>query len=129
IFPDGSATEEISSVRHAPSADPYRRALAVLRFWQLRLDYAVQEFTHHKANLFNATQARFRNNQTPPDVEAIGKLLLLKEKVNVIKCKLEEVERDAADCKPDNLKRNENIMERNNIDCAGYADAIKSIEI
>lgn len=129
IFADGSAIAEISNDKRNPPADPYQRALAIRRFWELRLKLAVQEFTHHRNSLLAGVKARLINNQPPPDVEQIGKLLLLQEKVAVIKSKLQEVEQDVADAKPDNMKRNEQVAERNNRDCTDYADALKSIEV
>lgn len=128
-FADGSFVEEISNIKHSPPTDPYQQALRVRRFWELRLALAVQEFTHHRNSLLAGVKARLRNNEPAPDVELIGRVMLLREKVAVINSKLQEVAADVELNIPDNLKRNAKVIERNNQDCADFADALKSIEV
>jgi hypothetical protein len=129
LFPDGSSKERLSGVKHEPSPDPYQAALAIARYWQIKLDLAVQEFSHCKTKLLGQTKAALRQQTPPPGAEQLDRLQLLKARVEVLKQQFEKVEADVESAKPDNLRGKEELAAQNAQNCADAASAIQSIEV
>lgn len=108
LFDDGSSMETSSSVRHAASPDPYKKALAILRYWTIKLQLAVEQFNFTRNKLIVKAKNSLKFRDPPlPRTDAIDKLKQLKKIVEEVQKQYERAEADVLAAKPIQMTRAE----------------------
>ena len=130
-FSDGAYREINPMGVRCVATESYKKAKLIVRYWQAKLNLAVEEFTVFKSNLMSFTRAcsSRRNCYPPPDSGAIKKLKSIKAKVQSLKLQLEKAEENLVNNKPADMVKREKVDTELRQKCEHIYGEIQSIEI
>ena len=130
-FSDGCYRELNPKGLRVTPTDPYRRAQFVVRYWQAKLNLAVEEFMVLKRNLLAFTKAsgNQRHCTPPPDRPAVERLKSIQTKVQNFKQELQKAEENLENSKPREMVQREQVDAELRVECENVFAEIQSIEI
>lgn len=131
-YPDGTRREGGTfGVVIEPPDDPYERALAIKKYWEVRLSHAVKKFQ----KLRDSLRARARNELLsstpgpPPSRDELEELKKLRAEVKKLQDTLEMAESECEKLKPQPRKDFEQRSERNRAECQSFLEATGKVEV
>lgn len=130
-FSDGCYREVNPLGARVTPTDPYQRAKLVVKYWELKVDLALEEFTNFKQKLLFFTN-NCHNRQIcapPPENDAIAKLESLKLKVQDYRLELQQAEENVKNNKPDEMVRREEVNDQLRKKCEDVLEKIRAVEI
>ena len=130
LFPDAAIreTNPLGALREPPD-DLYQRAKLIVKYREIKLGLAVEEFTTFKRFLLTQANQAHREGTPPPSQEAIATLKQLKAKAASCQALLEDAREYLEDNKPAGLRQRELNMQANREKAEDLLASLKTIEV
>jgi hypothetical protein len=114
-----------------PSDDPYQRALAVLKYWQIKLRLAVDRFHDEKAMLRGHVNSIMQDRfpPAPPSKEKIKELKVMRDECKRLQKCVEDAEQALEKAKPDSMKASEQRAAENHLAAQDFMAELGKVEI
>ena len=133
LFQDGAMRQSNrDGLLQEPSPDPCVRLKAILKFWSIKLQLAVQEFDAVKNQHLMLIRSKLKIVGNPGGTDssaAIEALKKLQEKVNFLQCKVNITTKELARSTPLNVSMRKSLERENRARIAQAMKAIEKIEI
>ncbi|MBA4411586.1 MAG: hypothetical protein C0397_19485 [Odoribacter sp.] len=133
LFEDGAMREvNPMGLLASPPKDNYQRTRLICKYYQRRLDLAVEEFDERKQHFTHHAKVGLRQKNCPPPIaetqEAVTQLKALRAKVKLCQKNLEQAKVAMDACCPNRMAKDE-IETTNRQSNEDFLNAIEAIEI
>ena len=135
LFEDGGTRESHNpyGALIEPDEDLYKRSRLIVKFHEIKLGLAVEQFSQRKNHLLslarNTMRERFCCGPPMSREMALEELQEFQEIVRTCQAKLEAAKKEAEANKPQSLVTSEKANEENRTRCGDFISALEKIEV